>query len=303
MGGVRTGGKLRARARLAMLGAAAAAATAIVACSTLPGAASAAAAKPAAPIKPVAVTKPAAAARSASVAVPAARAAAAAPAYTPSKRDLREGMTGADVKALQERLLTLKYYPGPIDGIFGSDTLEAVWAFQEVNHLSVDGVVGPSTKKALVHPHAYQAKYPGQAGTRVEINLGLGVLVFFKDHEIALVSHVSTGGHYYFCSGGSCDNYAETPTGEFNALYFVPGWDQGPLGAMYNPTFFNYDGYAIHGEYNANVPVEPVSHGCVRIPYDIASWFYQDLTISETPGVGTEVWIYNQWTTWTQGDG
>jgi len=225
----------------------------------------------------------------------AAVAAQAAPAgYTPPKRNLREGMKGADVKALQQRLAGLKYYPGAIDSQFGSATLEAVWAFQEVNHLSVDGVVGPAAKKALVHPRTYRARYPKAAGTRVEVNLGMGVLVFFRNHNIALVSHVSTGGHYYYpCGSGTC--FAETPTGEFRALYLVKGWDQGPLGAMFNPVFFNYSGYAIHGEYNNEVPVKPVSHGCVRIPYDIATWFYHDLTISQKPGKGTEVWIYNQW--------
>src|SRR5215470_10658060 len=70
--------------------------------------------------------------------------------YTPSTRTLREGMTGADVKALQSRLAALKYYPGPIDGAFGSDTLEAVWAFQEVQRLTVNGIVGTATKYALV---------------------------------------------------------------------------------------------------------------------------------------------------------
>jgi lipoprotein-anchoring transpeptidase ErfK/SrfK len=268
------------RRRLTGIGLSAAAAAAVAVAGITAGTASAA---------------PAAQARAAS------QVAVAAPAKTapwkPPKRTLVEGMSGADVKSVQERLSSLKYYAGPSDGKFGSDTEEAVWAFQEVNHIKVTGVIDAATKKALVRPTAYKAKYPGQAGTRVEVNLGLGVLVFFKDHKIALVSHISSGGHYYYDGGA----YAETPTGEFQALYFVPGWDQGPLGAMYNPTFFNYDGYAIHGEYNSEVPLEPVSHGCVRIPYDIASWFYKDLTISEN-GNGTEVWVYNQWTTWTQGD-
>ncbi len=218
----------------------------------------------------------------------------AAPAYTPPSRNLREGMKGADVKALQQRLAALRYDPGPIDGQFGSDALEAVWAFQEVNGLSVDGVIGPATKRALVHPRPYQARYPRAAGTRVEVNLKMGVLVFYRNHTIALISHVSSAGHYYYqCGSGTC--YAETPTGEFRALYFVPGWQAGPLGSLYNPVYFNYSGYAIHGEYNSEVPVKPVSHGCVRIPMDIATWFYKDLTISETPGAGTEIWIYNQW--------
>src|SRR6266702_4534882 len=79
--------------------------------------------------------------------------------YTPPKRTLKQGMTGADVKALQSRLAALKYYPGPIDGAFGTDTLEAVWAFQEVQGLTVDGVVGTATKNALVHPRAYATRY------------------------------------------------------------------------------------------------------------------------------------------------
>jgi peptidoglycan hydrolase-like protein with peptidoglycan-binding domain len=257
-----------------MLGATATAAatiTALAATSALPGTALASTAKPAA---------------ASAVAAPAS--------WTPPKGTLQLGSKGSGVKSLQERLAALKYYPGPIDGDFGSDTQEAVWAFQEVNHLSVDGIVGPLTKNALVHPRTYQAHDPKQAGTRVEVNLGMGVLVFYRNHQIALISHISSGGHYYFCGGGSC-GYAYTPTGEFHALYFVSGWDQGPLGAMYNPTFFNYDGYAIHGEYNSEVPVDNVSHGCVRIPYDIATWFYKNLTISETPGRGTEIFIYNQW--------
>ena len=43
----------------------------------------------------------------------------AAPAYTPPARTLKEGMKGADVKALQQRLAALKYYPGAADGSAG----------------------------------------------------------------------------------------------------------------------------------------------------------------------------------------
>ena len=74
-----------------------------------------------------------------------------APAYTAPTRTLRYGMSGSDVKALQQRLAALKYYPGTVDGTFGAYTLEAVWAFQEVQGLRVDGVVGPATGSALVH--------------------------------------------------------------------------------------------------------------------------------------------------------
>lgn len=204
--------------------------------------------------------------------------------YTPSTRTLREGMTGADVRALQSRLAALKYYPGPIDGVFGTDTLEAVWAFQEVNGLSVDGIVGTASKYALVHPRGYAARYPGQDSTRVEVNLTVRVLVLYRSGQIALISHVSTGGGYWYrCGTGYCK--AVTPTGKFRTTVYLAGWIKVPLGEMYNSVFFISTVYAIHGD--TYVPVNPVSHGCVRIPMDIAAFFH---ALIRTPG--TEVLIY-----------
>jgi lipoprotein-anchoring transpeptidase ErfK/SrfK len=210
----------------------------------------------------------------------------AAPVYAAPKRTLRYGMSGSDVKALQERLTALKYYSGPADGVFGSDTLEAVWAFQEVQHLTVDGIVGPVTGRALVSPRTYQARYPGGGALRVEVNLSTRVLVLYQNNKIALISHISAGGGYYYCSGGGC-GWAITPTGRFRTTVYMPGWITVPLGHMYNSVFFIGTAYAIHGEYNSDVPVNPVSHGCVRIPMDIAAFFH---TMVKTPG--TPVYIY-----------
>jgi hypothetical protein len=207
------------------------------------------------------------------------------PLYVPPKRTLRYGMHGNDVKALQQRLAQLKYYPGPADGQFGPDTLEAVWAFQEVQGLSVDGIVGPHTGRALVSPRAPRSHDPRGGALRVEVNLHLRVLLLYRNNRLSLVSHVSTGGGYYFCSDGSC-GYAITPTGHFTTTVFMPGWVTVPLGLMYNPVFFIGTAYAIHGD--TYVPLEPVSHGCVRIPMDIAAFFH---TLVKTPG--TPVYIYN----------
>jgi lipoprotein-anchoring transpeptidase ErfK/SrfK len=205
-------------------------------------------------------------------------------AYKPPARTLEEGMQGADVKALQQRLAALKYYPGTADGVFGPNTLEAVWAFQEVNGLAANGVVGTATKKALVNPRAFKPRDPRQDGTRVEVNLTMRVLVLYQNHKIALISHVSSGGGYYYCSSGGC-SYAITPTGNYRTTVYMPGWVAVPLGEMYNPVFFISTVYAIHGD--TDVPVNPVSHGCIRIPMDIAAFFH---TMVKTPG--TEVFVY-----------
>jgi peptidoglycan hydrolase-like protein with peptidoglycan-binding domain len=208
------------------------------------------------------------------------------PAYAPPRRTLKYGMHGTDVKALQQRLAQLKYYPGPADGQFGQYTLAAVWAFQEVQGLGVDGIVGPQTGHALVSPRAPRSHYPGGGALRVEVNLHLRVLLLYRSNRLSLVSHVSTGGGYYFCSHGSC-GYAITPTGHFTTTVYMPGWVAVPLGEMYNPVFFIGTVYAIHGD--TYVPLQPVSHGCVRIPMDIAAFFH---TLVKTPG--TPVYIYKQ---------
>ncbi len=65
-------------------------------------------------------------------------------------RTLRRGNRGSDVRLLQQLLTDLGFYTGPIDGIFGSATQEAVRAFQASRNLGVDGIVGPRTREALL---------------------------------------------------------------------------------------------------------------------------------------------------------
>jgi lipoprotein-anchoring transpeptidase ErfK/SrfK len=51
---------------------------------------------------------------------------------------------------------------------------------------------------------------------------------------------------------------------------------------MYNPVFFIGGSYAIHGD--VPVPLAAVSHGCVRIPMDIAAFFHKMVHVNETKG-------------------
>ena len=193
---------------------------------------------------------------------------------------LRYGMRHNDsVKALQERLAALKYYPGKADGNFGTDTEEAVWAFQEAQGLPGEDYVSSAMWRDLDNPSAPPVLVPNGGADRIEINLHRELLVLYKNNKPELISHVSTGGGYYFCSpGGGCGT-AITPTGDFHTLSFYPGWLTVPLGTMYNPVFFIGTAYAIHGD--IPVPLQPVSHGCVRIPMDIAAFFH---TLVEVPG-------------------
>jgi peptidoglycan hydrolase-like protein with peptidoglycan-binding domain len=189
------------------------------------------------------------------------------------------GMSGSAVKTVQRRLAALKYYPGPIDGQYGIDTQEAVWAFQEVQGLPGEYYVSSAMERALAHPRAPRVLDRRAGPNRVEVNLGIEVLVLYHHNQVELISHVSSGGGYFYCSPGGGCGYAITPTGNFTTLYFFPGWIAVPLGEMYNSVFFVGTAYAIHGD--TYVPLAPVSHGCIRIPMDIAAFFH---TLVKVPG-------------------
>jgi N-acetylmuramoyl-L-alanine amidase len=59
------------------------------------------------------------------------------------------GSQGQDVRTVQDKLLRWRYYDGSVDGVYGARTYRAVRKFQAKNGLTVDGVVGPTTAKAL----------------------------------------------------------------------------------------------------------------------------------------------------------
>jgi peptidoglycan hydrolase-like protein with peptidoglycan-binding domain len=252
------------RARLTKIGAVAV--TAAIGVAAWTATASATPARPAAPVHTVSATA----------------------AYTPSGRVLSEGMTGTDVRAVQRRLAALKYYPGKVDGQYGTDTQAAIWAFQEVNHIKVTGVVDTATRKALQHPKAYKsASYKGKRANRIEVSQALEVLVLYKNNKIWFISHVSSGGGYYYNNGTA---QAVTPNGTYNTDAYMPGWVTVPLGAMYNPVFFIGYEFAIHGD--TYVPQGPASHGCVRIPMDAAAFFHK---MVKTPGTQVHVYGKPQW--------
>ena len=264
---------------LAGLGAATA-----VGASTLLGLSTMAAAQTAAPAR---AAKPAHAVATAAPAP----AKAIAPAWTPIKHTLRPGDRGRAVRKVQRRLWELGYWPGKVDGQFGPDTIEAVWAFKEVQgiQLSVNpDNIGPATERALADPKAPVPLTRHHQKNRIDVNLGDpsrgGYLVLYRHGHVRLISHISPGGGYmYPCPGdpGSSCGPAITPTGDYHALSFLPGNLKVPLGYMYNPVFFIGRAYAIHG--GDAVPLGPVSHGCVRIPTDTSLFFHKLFRIPGTP--------------------
>ena len=101
----------------------------------------------------------------------------------PASGTLRAGMRGMEVRQLQQRLAQLHYYPGAVNGRFGTETLEAVWAFKEVQGLSTTAGaddVDPAMQRALARPQLPPVLVPQGGGLRIEVNLPREVLVLYQ---------------------------------------------------------------------------------------------------------------------------
>lgn len=57
----------------------------------------------------------------------------------------RYGSTGSEVKSIQQKLASLGYYKGSIDGIYGTATKNAVTSFQRNCGITADGICGSTT--------------------------------------------------------------------------------------------------------------------------------------------------------------
>ena len=64
---------------------------------------------------------------------------------------LKYGSNNSDVYLVQNSLQTLNYNVGAVDGIFGSNTVNAVKSYQADHGLSIDGIVGENTWTCLMN--------------------------------------------------------------------------------------------------------------------------------------------------------
>ena len=59
------------------------------------------------------------------------------------------GSRGEEVRKIQKKLSEWGYYSGAVDGIYGTQTKNAVTYFQRKNGLTADGIAGPKTLAAM----------------------------------------------------------------------------------------------------------------------------------------------------------
>ncbi len=171
---------------------------------------------------------------------------------------------------IEQKLASLHYEVGTVDDTYDQDTAYAVTAFQKITGAERTGRATDDIVAAI--DAATSPPGPLMAGggpNRVEVDLGRQVLFLYEGDALTKILTVSTGSGERFCSEGYCRK-AITDPGSFKVYRQAQGWEDGPLGSLYNPSYFD-GGIAIHGA--TSVPASPASHGCVRIPMHAAEWF------------------------------
>jgi hypothetical protein len=192
--------------------------------------------------------------------------------------EIGPGNHGPVVLAYQRRLAELHLDPGPLDGVYGQGTQYAVTAVDKELGLPRAGVIDARVRNGLEH-FTYRPRLPDAEADRVEVDLDTQVLSVYRDWQPILITTASTGSGEYFCGGTDGCQYAITPVGTFHFQSLHRGWDEGKLGRMWNPYYFD-GGIAVHGL--ASVPPYPGSHGCVRIPMHIADYFPRLVALGES---------------------
>ena len=200
------------------------------------------------------------------------------------------GQSGAAVLALQQRLDALGFWPGAINGFYGYDMQEAVFAVQKYYGLPRTSVVDAVTASYI----ATAPRPVGRTtlGDAVEVDKTRQVVIVIRGGYTLAVFNASTGSGVPFSEYGQkskriISGSAVTPEGVFRVYRDVSsGWDVSDLGHLWRPKYFT-GGFAVHGY--LNVPPYPASHGCVRVPIDSMNeiWYRNYMPI------GITVWVYH----------
>ncbi|WP_366923391.1 L,D-transpeptidase family protein [Metallumcola ferriviriculae] len=162
-------------------------------------------------------------------------------------RDLKRGMRGGDVADLQRRLTLLVIAVGPVDGIFGPKTEQAVIHFQLSRRLPATGIANAATIKALLD-------ITGETAVpRIEIDVTHKKLTLFIGEKMFGVYPVAVG-----------KPATPSPIGHWlvKNKWLHPG---GPFGTRWMGLNVPWGSYGIHGTNNPASIGNAVSHGCIRM--------------------------------------
>ncbi|MEO0406687.1 MAG: peptidoglycan-binding domain-containing protein [Cyanobacteria bacterium P01_A01_bin.135] len=120
---------------------------------------------------------------------------------------LQRNDEGPEVTQLQRDLQAANFYNGPISGIYGSQTEQAVIQLQIASRLEADGVFGPLTRSALSSRLGGTSNVPGSptVGTPIPVTGSDGRVV--RDDALSgrLATNLANASCANFSSGGGSD--------------------------------------------------------------------------------------------------
>ena len=212
---------------------------------------------------------------------------------------------------MQERLTDLGFFVGPIDGQFGNLTKMAVWAFEKLVMQTprdeATGVVTDEMWQLMQQPMRDRAASRRTRRVRPPRTTSRCTCPSRWSRSSTttrpvLISHMSCGTGEEWKEEVTIDvgeygnehgaeplvrgeiGWSITPGGVYDVDRLIEGVRQSALGGMWDPAYFNY-GIAIHGA--MNVPLEPASHGCIRVPLKVGEIFHDFI------GIGDSVFVWD----------
>lgn len=164
-------------------------------------------------------------------------------------------MKGPDVMLVQQRLVTLGYYPGVIDGVYKTKTIAALKEFQLGSGLKATGIVGRKTWLKLLEEEELEwpvAPVETQSQPVINVHVDTRILTLVNNQTIRTYP-VAVGRPSM-----------PTPPGQWTIVQKAlnPG---GPFGVRWMRLSIPWGGYGIHGTNNPASIGKAVSHGCVRM--------------------------------------
>lgn len=178
-------------------------------------------------------------------------------------------MAGPDVLEIQTLLAAYGFDPGPLDGVFGPLSCQALRQFQKQHGLNDDGVAAPDTWRALTKLLDYGGADAAAIYPKIHVHVDTRILTMTSNGTITAYP-VAVG-----------KPSTPSPVGEWKIVYksLNPG---GPFGVRWMRLSVPWGGYGIHGTNNPKSIGKAVSHGCIRLYNEDVVKLY-DLTPIGTP--------------------
>ena len=198
---------------------------------------------------------------------------------------------GDETARVQQRLADLGFWVGPVDGLYGVATEQAVMAFQKYLGLERTGEVDETTAAYLTE-FKERARGSADSGTLIEVDKTQQLAFLIVDGRTEWTFNTSTGSETPYRARNKQEPW-KIETGDSvtpNGVFVIDrqredGWWEGDLGKIYRPKYF-IGGIALHGM--TSVPGYAASHGCVRLSLPVMDFLWDLGYVNE----GFAVWVH-----------